>query len=258
MREYTGLPGPLQTQAARQSDTLLVDFGIPVPAALAGPSDSVCGLSAALAGNSPAKGMGTWSKISGPGNVNFIPTIHSPSVMANIQAGDEGQYTFEWRITSGSCPPKADSTLIYFKPMPGVPAANDLQRCGPGSVVLTATVGTNGDVVHWYKNSSGGALLFSGNSYTTPVINGSTDYWVASYNSITGCESFRRRVHIAINPVPAQPVTQPVQHCGNSSLVSPGCHRCRWNTLTAGMMQPQEATSLLSQLPIQLLYLQVR
>ncbi len=84
--------------------------------------------------------------------------------------------------------------------------------------------------MHWYQNGSGGALLFSGNSYTTPVINSSTDYWVASYNSITGCESFRRRVHIAIHPVPALPVTQPVQHCGNSSLVLPAVTGANGNT----------------------------
>jgi gliding motility-associated-like protein len=207
--------------SCRSADTMQVDFGIPVPAALAGPSDSVCGLSAPLTGNSPARGTGTWSKITGPGNVNFVPGIHNSSVMATIQAGDEGQYIFEWRIASGSCPPKADSTLIYFKPMPGIPSASNVQKCGPGSVILTAAVGTNGDEVHWYQNGSGGALLFSGNSYTTPVINVSTDYWVASYNSITGCESFRRRVHIAINTIPALAVTQPVQHCGNSIMLLP-------------------------------------
>ena len=133
MKESTGLPGLLQTQVAGLQIPCRLILEFLFRHALAGPADSVCGLSAALTGNSPAKGLGTWSKISGPGNVNFIPTIHSPSVMANIPAGDEGQYIFEWRITSGSCPPKADSTLIYFKPMPAVPAANDVQRCGPGS-----------------------------------------------------------------------------------------------------------------------------
>ncbi len=216
--------------SCRSADTLEVDFGLPVPDALAGPADSVCGPSAALTGNSPARGLGTWRKISGPGNVNFIPSIHSSSVMAGIQAGDEGQYIFEWRITSGSCPPKADSVLIFYKPMPAVPAANDVQQCGPGPAVLTAAVGINGDAVHWYKNSSGGALLFSGTSFTTPVISSSTDYWVATYNSITGCESFRRRVHITVYPVPAQPVTQPVQHCGNSSLVLPAVTGSNGNT----------------------------
>ncbi len=129
----------------------------------------------------------------------------------------------------------------------GTFSRHDVQQCGPGPVVLTATVGANGDAVHWYQNGSGGALLFSGNNYTTPVINSNTDYWVASYNSITGCESFRRRVHIAINTSSG---TAGHTACAALRQFKP------WYFLlspvpteiqTAGMMHPPEATSLPSQ-----------
>ncbi len=200
------------------ADTLLIDFGVPVPAAIAGPADSICGLSATLQGNDPGKGVGSWKKINGTGNVTFIPGIHSPAVLASIIPGDEGNYTFEWKITSGSCPPKSDSTSIYFKPMPGIPSAADAERCGPGNMVLTASPGINGDDVHWYANATGGAILMSGNIITTPVLSSDTDYWVATYSSITGCESFRRRVHVTIHPIPDMPVTAIVQHCGSTSM----------------------------------------
>jgi gliding motility-associated-like protein len=204
--------------SCRTADTLIVDFGTPVPAANAGPADSVCGLTATLNGNVPGKGVGTWRKISGAGNVSFTPDTHAPVALATIDSGDEGQYIFEWRIASGSCPPSADSTAIFYKPMPGIPAAADVERCGPGSVVLSASPGTNGDVVHWYKNASGGVLLASVSTYTTPVLIADADYWVASYSNVTGCESFRKRVHIDINKVPDTPVAVAIQHCGNASL----------------------------------------
>jgi gliding motility-associated-like protein len=204
--------------SCRTSDTLLVDFGVPVPVANAGPADSVCGLVAPINGNVPAIGVGTWRKISGTGNVSFVPGKHSPSAWASIMAGNEGAYQLEWKITSGSCPPKADSTWIYYKPMPGVPVAADFERCGQGTAVLSAVPGVNGDEVHWYQNASGGVLLATGATYTTPVLVVSRDYWAASYNRITGCESFRKRIHVAIHTIPAIPTVNPVQHCGSTSL----------------------------------------
>ena len=153
-------------------------------------------------------------KVLGPGERSVEPEmLLSPPVFILLlfwlpfPPGDEGNYTFEWRISSGSCPPKSDTTNIYFKPMPGIPSAADAERCGAGNMVLSASPGINGDAVHWYANASGGAMLLSGNTFTTPVLTADTDYWVASYNSITGCESFRRRIRIIIHPIPAVPVT---------------------------------------------------
>ena len=139
-------------QSCRTSDTMVIDFGVPVPPADAGPPDSVCGTSAALSGNNPGKGTGTWRKISGTGTVNFIPGPHYPGTLARIDAGEEGWYAFEWRITSGSCPPSADTVTILYKPTPGIPGVSDESRCGPGQLTLNSTIGTNGNSNRWYKN----------------------------------------------------------------------------------------------------------
>jgi len=204
--------------SCRTADTLQVDFGVPLPPANAGPSDSVCGLSALLNGNAPPIGTGNWRKISGTGNVIYTPGIHSDNVVVSIPAGHEGLYTFEWRISSGSCPPHADTTAVLFKPMPGMPSVSDVERCGQGTVTISAAPGINGDAVNWYQNSSGGALLWSGSTFVTPLLTTHTDYWVASYDNVTGCESNRRRVHVSVHSVPDNPVIAPVQHCGSTSL----------------------------------------
>lgn len=204
--------------SCRTTDTIRVDFGKPVPPADAGPDNAVCGLSAPLAGNDPGIGTGTWSKVTGAGTVTFDPGSHARVTNAVIGTGQEGTYSFEWRIVSGSCPPSADTTVVLYKPMPGMPAATGVVRCGPGTVNLTATVGTNGNLVRWYAAETGGVMLASGSPYTTPVLSSDTDYWVCSFNNVTGCESPRRQVHVTVHPVPGLSAVANIQHCGSTSL----------------------------------------
>jgi gliding motility-associated-like protein len=207
--------------SCRTSDTLVVDFGLPVPPADAGPADSICGNSATLSGNNPGIGTGTWQKITGLGTVSYVPAAHSPTALAMINEGEEGYYTFEWRIKSGSCPPSADTVGILYKPMPGEPSISNAERCGTGSVILATTPGINGDINRWYDNATGGAILSESNNFTTPTLSADTDYWISSYNLTTGCESFRKRLDISIHPVPYLPAVSDIQHCGNAGITIP-------------------------------------
>lgn len=204
--------------SCRTADTLQVDFGLPVPPADAGIPDTVCGISAALQANSPGIGTGTWRQIAGPGTATFFPDEHAESAFARILPGNEGTYAFEWKISSGSCPPSADTVTILYKPAPGIPTATDAENCGAGSVMLTSVPGSNGDINRWYAGSTGGAILAESNTYTTPHLVTSEDYWVASYDLITGCESDRRRVMVQIFPLPGTPAVSDIQHCGSAGF----------------------------------------
>lgn len=234
--------------SCRTSDTIRVDFGKPVPQAIAGPANSVCGLSAPLAGNNPGIGTGTWSKITGSGAVVFDPGRNAMVNNANIGAGQEGNYSFEWRIVSGSCPPSADTTFVLYKPMPGIPSATGVSRCGPGSVTLTATLGTNGNILRWYDTQTGGVMLASGSPFNTPVLSSDTDYWVCSFNNVTGCESPRLQVHVTVHPVPGSPVVSDIQHCGSTSLtltasLGTNGNVNRWyNASTGGILLVQDTS----------------
>ena len=132
--------------------------------------------------------------------------------------------------------------------MPGNPTAADMERCGAGSLMLTSTTGTGGDINRWYDNSSGGPLLLESNVYTTPVLSASADYWVLSYNFTTGCESFRRRVNALINPVPDTPGVSDMQHCGYTSMSIPaivgnnGTTNRWYNAPSAGILLAQADT----------------
>jgi hypothetical protein len=52
-------------------------------------------------------------------------------------------------------------------------------RCGQGTVQLSATA-PSGQILSWYANATGGVAIGSGSTFTTPVINASTDFYVSA------------------------------------------------------------------------------
>jgi len=54
-------------------------------------------------------------------------------------------------------------------------------RCGSGTVTLGAT-GSAGVTYNWYTAATGGQPIFTGTSYTTPVLSATTTYYVAATN----------------------------------------------------------------------------
>lgn len=59
--------------------------------------------------------------------------------------------------------------------LPASPTAGSDTICGSGSVTLTAT---GAGTLNWYTVPTGGTPFYTGSSYTTPVLNQSTDYYV--------------------------------------------------------------------------------
>ncbi|MFN8166950.1 MAG: T9SS type A sorting domain-containing protein, partial [Bacteroidia bacterium] len=67
------------------------------------------------------------------------------------------------------------SVVAEIKPVPADPVANDVLNCGPGSIQLTAT---SPEQIYWYDAPTGGNLLATGTSFTTPNITVATPYYV--------------------------------------------------------------------------------
>ena len=65
------------------------------------------------------------------------------------------------------------STSIFI---PEITAGLDQRNCTGGSVTLTASV-TEGDLF-WYDQPDGGTLIFTGDTFTTPVLNSSKTYYL--------------------------------------------------------------------------------
>jgi hypothetical protein len=152
----------------------------------------------------------------GTGNSYTTPVISSTTTYY-VEAGNTCRST---RI--------AVQAIISSPPSP--PAASDISRCGPGVVNLTASSSSS---ISWYSASSGGTLLGSGSSYTTPSISATTTYYAEANN---GCVSTRTPVQAIINPVPAVPVASNVSRCGAGTvtLTATSSEQIYWYSAATG------------------------
>ena len=81
--------------------------------------------------------------------------------------------------TCGTATADTSDALTITAYTPAVTATVDSTRCGPGTVTLGAT-GNAGTVLNWYANPTGGSPIATGTSYTTPLLNNSTTYYVSA------------------------------------------------------------------------------
>jgi gliding motility-associated-like protein len=95
---------------------------------------------------------------------------------------------------------------LFINPVSIAPTVLGANRCGAGSVTLTASGGTNGQY-KWYTTPSGGTAIAgeTNGTYVTPSITSTTNYYV-SLNS-NGCESTRTIVTATLTITPAPTAT---------------------------------------------------
>jgi len=74
---------------------------------------------------------------------------------------------------------------------PTVTSTTPGSRCGYGTVTLGATASAG--TINWYTNSTGGASLGTGNSFTTPNISSTTTYYAEPGTSSTSTDSVGSR-----------------------------------------------------------------
>lgn len=96
--------------------------------------------------------------------------------------------------------------------IPQITSTTPNSRCDSGIVTLTAT--TNAGTISWYDAATGGNLLATGSSFSTPAISTTTTYYVDS-----GCETNRKSVIATVNITPNTPsASSPVSRCGTGTV----------------------------------------
>ena len=82
-------------------------------------------------------GTGTWSKISGPGNVVFTPDNNQPN--ANVSVDRAGTYDFAWTVDNNSCT-SSDIVRVIFHELPFIEAGaeTDTTICKGADIQLHA------------------------------------------------------------------------------------------------------------------------
>ena len=111
------------------------------------------------------------------------------------------------QASNGNCPSNRVMATAVISSVAADPVTASAERCGPGTVTLSAT---SSDPVSWFASSSGGSALGTGLSFTTPSLSATTTYYAQADN---GCVSNRVAAVATVN-------TPPVVDLGADTVVN--------------------------------------
>ena len=98
---------------------------------------------------------------------------------------------------NGSCKSSRIAAVATINPIPADPVTTSADRCGDGTVILSAT---SSDSLKWYDAATGGNQVGIGNSFTTPLLAATTTYYVLAFN--LHCTGNIVSVTAGVNPIP--------------------------------------------------------
>jgi len=140
--------------------------------------DTVCiSAEVVLTTNIPANGLSVvWQQAPLNGSFTNIPNGNVPIDTLSALTATSRFRAVLYCGTTAVDTTEEDTTVVLTPQVLGT-ASNG--RCGPGTVTLGATA-SPGATIQWYTAATGGAPFISGNSYTTPSLNNTTNYYVAA------------------------------------------------------------------------------
>ena len=130
--------------------------------------------------------------------------------------------TYYVSVREGPCESARVPLEVRVITAPPAPVAADQERCGPGTLVLTAQ-GAPGVAYHWYAADGTTLLartesdddsidvLADQGSYVTDALTATTDFYVAALNE--GCEGERVRVSARVLSPPPPPTVNDLVVC---------------------------------------------
>ncbi|MTH16223.1 T9SS type B sorting domain-containing protein [Flavobacterium sp. LC2016-01] len=174
-----------------------------------------------------------YAHITQPG-VGIRGSWNDLSNTGSLTPGDDYQpkgYVVEYGGSAGESPLEIAASTKITIPEANVLTPNPI--CDSGSFTITATA-TAGATISWYTQATGGTAVATGNSFTTPIINSTTTYYVDA-----GCETNRKSVTAVVNKTPTTPtvVASNVSRCGPGSVTlqaSTDVGLINWYTTSTG------------------------
>lgn len=110
------------------------------------------------------------------------------------------------------------TTPVEVVALPGTPSAENISRCGSGSVIFTGRFGSPpGDILRLYSQPAAGVALQATDAspYTieTPSVANSTVFYLESVQRSSGCVSPRTPLLLTISPLPDPAQVEQILRC---------------------------------------------
>ena len=111
--------------------------------------------------------------------------------------------------------PRIPVSLTFVPPPP--PTFNiENHVCQSGTAQIMATAGAGGNTIWWYNAAN--EIVFEGSMFTTPVLNTTTTYNIATVQTVTGLISTKVPVTINVYSLPATPSSVSQARCGAGEI----------------------------------------
>ncbi len=183
----------------------VVAFINSIPSAPSASGNSKCGPGSLPLSATGAGQLYWYTAATGGTLLDSGATYNTPNLNSSVT------YFVETRFAN--CPSVRSAAVATIVPIPAAPSANDVSKCGPGIFTLTAS---SPEQIYWYSAPTGGTLLTTGSTYTTPSISTNTTYYVEAGNT---CRSARIAVRALIATPPNAPALIDTSRCGPGTLV---------------------------------------
>ncbi len=130
-------------------------------------------------------------------------------------------YAEAGRTADGCTQAVRKPATVTVTPVPAAPvvANASVTVCSGQPATFTAQAVT-GVTYNWYSAATGGTPIFTGNPFTTPALNASTNYYAEATGSGQCTSATRTQVTANVTATPATPMVAqtPVQDCSGSSV----------------------------------------
>ncbi len=175
----------------------------PLPMAPTAAGTAICSGNTATVTTTAPGGIYDWYDAAFGGNLLTTNTSYTTPVLTTTT-------TYYVQTTIAGCTSPRTSVTVTVNPIPASPTASNATICDGSKATLTATA--PGGTYEWYDAATGGTLLITNASYTTPVLSATTTYYVQT--TILGCTSnSRTSVKVTINPIPVAPTASGATIC---------------------------------------------
>lgn len=108
-------------------------------------------------------------------------------------------------VVKGKCVSTSRTlVLATIKTIPTFTSIPNAERCGSGTLNLIPTA--SAFTINWYASDTGSVVLYTGSTYTTPILDSTTKYYISTTDA--GCTSPRSPIIATILPVPNNATTR--------------------------------------------------